>query len=67
MAISITPVYVADLLVDLPDVHMPVWVHVIEHPEGRILVESEVGRGSVFTLELPRVVLAENESVLGNR
>ena len=40
MAISITPVYVADLLVDLPDVHMPVWVHVIEHPEGRILVDT---------------------------
>lgn len=40
MAISITPVYVADLLVDVPDVHMPVWVHVIEHPEGRILVDT---------------------------
>jgi N-acyl homoserine lactone hydrolase len=38
--ISITPVYVADLLVDLPDVHMPVYVHVVEHPQGRILVDT---------------------------
>ena len=37
---TITPVYVADLLVDLPDVHMPVYVHVVEHPEGRILVDT---------------------------
>lgn len=40
--ISITPVYVADLLVIPPDEHMPVYVHVIEHPEGRILVDTGV-------------------------
>ena len=39
-AISITPVYVADLLVVPPDEHMPVYVHVIEHPQGRILVDT---------------------------
>ncbi len=38
--ISITAVYVADLLVVPPDEHMPVYVHVIEHPEGRILVDT---------------------------
>jgi N-acyl homoserine lactone hydrolase len=39
-SISITPVYVADLLVIPPDEHMPVYVHVIEHPEGRVLVDT---------------------------
>jgi N-acyl homoserine lactone hydrolase len=38
--ISITPVYVADLLVIPPDEHMPVYVHVVEHPQGRILVDT---------------------------
>jgi N-acyl homoserine lactone hydrolase len=37
---SITPVYVADLLAIPPDEHMPVYVHVIEHPQGRILVDT---------------------------
>lgn len=40
MSISITPVYVADLLVVPPDEHMPVYVHVVEHPQGRILVDT---------------------------
>jgi N-acyl homoserine lactone hydrolase len=45
---TITPVYVADLLVDLPDVHMPVYVHVVEHPQGRILVDTGLTESDPF-------------------
>jgi N-acyl homoserine lactone hydrolase len=38
-AVSITPVNVADLLVGENE-WMPVYVHVIEHPAGRILVDT---------------------------
>jgi len=38
-AISVTPVRVADLLV-AEDQRMPVYVHVIDHPEGRVLVDT---------------------------
>lgn len=37
-ALSITPVHVADLLAD--GEIMPVYVHVIDHPGGRILVDT---------------------------
>jgi N-acyl homoserine lactone hydrolase len=36
---TVTPVYVADLLV-AEDERMPVYVHVIEHPAGRVLVDT---------------------------
>jgi N-acyl homoserine lactone hydrolase len=38
-SISITPVRVADLLV-AEDTVMPVYVHVIDHPDGRVLVDT---------------------------
>jgi N-acyl homoserine lactone hydrolase len=38
-AITVTPVRVADLLV-AEDQRMPVYVHVIDHPEGRVLVDT---------------------------
>ena len=37
-SISITPVFVADLSVD--DERMPVYVHVIDHPDARVLVDG---------------------------
>ncbi len=37
--ITITPVRVADLLV-AEDQRMPVYVHVIDHPDGRVLVDT---------------------------
>jgi N-acyl homoserine lactone hydrolase len=36
--ITITPVFVADLLAE--GERMPVYVHVIDHPEGRVLVDT---------------------------
>jgi N-acyl homoserine lactone hydrolase len=38
-AITVTPVRVADLLVG-EDERMPVYVHVIDHPDGRVLVDT---------------------------
>ena len=38
LAITVTPVLVAELLVD--DGRMPVCVHVIDHPDGRVLVDT---------------------------
>jgi N-acyl homoserine lactone hydrolase len=38
-AITVTPVRVADLLV-AEDERMPVYVHVIDHPDGRVLVDT---------------------------
>src|SRR3954454_11353047 len=37
-SITITPVRVADLLAE--DERMPVYVHVIDHPEARVLVDT---------------------------
>ncbi len=37
-AITVTPVHVADLLADGEP--MPVYVHVIDHPDGRVLVDT---------------------------
>jgi N-acyl homoserine lactone hydrolase len=37
-AVTITPVFVADLLAE--GERMPVYVHVIDHPEGRVLVDT---------------------------
>jgi N-acyl homoserine lactone hydrolase len=37
-AVTITPVLVADLLAE--DERMPVYVHVIDHPDGRVLVDT---------------------------
>jgi N-acyl homoserine lactone hydrolase len=37
-SITITPVFVADLLVE--GERMPVYVHVIDHPDGRVLVDT---------------------------
>src|SRR5690349_25074755 len=39
MKITVTPVLVADLLVDV-DNWMPLYVHVIDHPDGRVLVDT---------------------------
>lgn len=36
--ITITPVFVADLLAE--GERMPVYVHVIDHPDGRVLVDT---------------------------
>ncbi|SEB38556.1 N-acyl homoserine lactone hydrolase [Paramicrobacterium humi] len=41
-AISVTPVHVADLSAD--GEHMPVYVHVIEHPDARVLVDTGMTR-----------------------
>ena len=41
-SITITPVRVADLLAE--GERMPVYVHVIDHPDARVLVE--IGRAS---------------------
>ena len=38
IAMTITPVFVADLLAE--DERMPVYVHVIDHPDGRVLVDT---------------------------
>ena len=38
-SITVTPIHVADLLV-AEDERMPVFVHVIDHPEGRVLVDT---------------------------
>src|SRR6476619_5854263 len=37
-SVTVTPVLVADLLAG--DERMPVYVHVIDHPEGRVLVDT---------------------------
>ena len=37
-AVTVTPVFVADLLAE--DERMPVYVHVIDHPDGRVLVDT---------------------------
>jgi N-acyl homoserine lactone hydrolase len=37
-SIAITPVHVADLLAE--GELMPVYVHVIDHPDGRVLVDT---------------------------
>lgn len=39
-SITITPVFVADLLA--MDERMPVYVHVIDHPDGRVLVDTGI-------------------------
>src|SRR3712207_4413274 len=39
-AITITPVHVADLVAE--GELMPVYVHVIDHPEGRVLVDTGI-------------------------
>ena len=64
----ITPVYVADLLVDLPDVHMPVYVHVVEHPEGRILVDTGLTESDplVDDMEPKPVPLDEQDFDIGS-
>ncbi len=36
--ISVTPIFVGDLHVE--DERMPIYVHVIDHPEGRVLVDT---------------------------
>ena len=36
--ITVTPIFVADLLAE--EERMPVYVHVIEHPDARILVDT---------------------------
>ncbi len=36
--ITVTPILVADLLAE--DARMPVYVHVIDHPDGRVLVDT---------------------------
>jgi N-acyl homoserine lactone hydrolase len=38
-AITITPIVVADLLV-AEDERLPVYVHLIDHPDGRVLVDT---------------------------
>ena len=40
MNITITPVRVADLLAE--GGRMPLYVHVIDHPEARVLVDSSL-------------------------
>jgi N-acyl homoserine lactone hydrolase len=39
MTITVTPIFVADLLV-APDTRLPVYVHLIDHPQARILVDT---------------------------
>jgi len=39
MHITVTPIFVADLLV-APDTRLPVYVHLINHPGARILVDT---------------------------
>jgi len=41
LSATITPIFVGDLLV-AEDERMPVYVHVIDHPEGRVLVDTGV-------------------------
>jgi N-acyl homoserine lactone hydrolase len=38
-ATTITPVFVADLLV-AEDQRLPVYVHIVDHPDGRVLVDT---------------------------
>src|SRR3954454_10063986 len=40
MPITITPIRVADLLAE--DERMPVYVHVIDHPDARVLVDTGI-------------------------
>jgi N-acyl homoserine lactone hydrolase len=37
-SITVTPIFVADL--DVEGERMPIYVHVIDHPEGRVLVDT---------------------------
>jgi N-acyl homoserine lactone hydrolase len=37
-SITVTPIFVADLLAE--DARMPVYVHVIDHPDARVLVDT---------------------------
>ena len=41
-AITVTPLRVADLLAG--DERMPVYVHVIDHPDARVLVDTGLTR-----------------------
>ena len=43
MTITVTPVIVADLGVE--GGRMPVYVHVVDHPDGRVLIDTGVVRG----------------------
>ena len=43
-AITVTPVRVADLLAE--DERMPVYVHVIDHPDARVLVDTGMNHSS---------------------
>ena len=43
-SITITPVRVADLLAE--GERMPVYVHVIDHPDARVLVDTGIDRKS---------------------
>ena len=39
-SIPVTPVFVADLLAE--GERMPVYIHVIDHPDGRVLVDTGI-------------------------
>jgi N-acyl homoserine lactone hydrolase len=58
---TITPVLVADLLVE--DGRMPVYVHLIEHPEGRVLVDTGLTEAHPAVADMdPRIVPAEERT-----
>ena len=50
MSITITPVLVADLGVE--GERMPVYAHVIEHPDGRVLVDTGIREVHPLTVDL---------------
>jgi N-acyl homoserine lactone hydrolase len=54
MSITVSPVLVADLGVE--DERMPVYAHVIEHPDGRVLVDTGIKELHPLTTDLdPRI------------
>ena len=42
-SVTVTPVFVADLLAE--GERMPVYVHVIDHPDARVLVDTGMPQG----------------------
>ncbi|MDN5764435.1 MAG: MBL fold metallo-hydrolase [Humibacillus sp.] len=50
MSITITPVLVADLVVEGEP--MPVYVHVIDHPDARVLVDTGMREPHRLTVDL---------------
>lgn len=59
IAISVTPILVADLLADGEP--MPLYVHVIDHPRARVLVDTGMTQQHPFAAPLQPTIYSLNE------